>query len=398
MKKLLFALIFIVTAFPIMVKAQEINLGPDNVQVKGVLQQTYGGTGSYQPIPTNCFGPTNALYWDSINLKFGCNTFAAGGGSVSTVAASSSYMFSVNVATPTTTPNITFTFGNATNQIYVGNGSGTGVWVTLPECNGGNNALSFDNTLHSFGCNTITGGGGGGTTTNSVTFATSGGAAPSTSFNGASALTVDYHTVGAPSITGTGATGTWGINISGAAAQVAQSVTFNNNGTGASSPQVYNGSSASVVSYNTIGSPSTSGTGATGTWGISITGNAGTASAFASAPTTCSIGQFAFGISANGHAVCSSPNTTLTMPSGVPINNNTCITYQTQSLIGVRSTSTFTTGFGSNPLTTNGWGANGGLVLMLWPDVSNDVVDWSVCNQNNVSITPDPMTINVGVK
>lgn len=54
------------------------------------------------------------------------------------------------------------------------------------------------------------------------------------------------------------------------------SVTFNNAGTGAASGSTFNGGSAVTVSYNTIGAPSIAGANATGTWSISITGNAGT--------------------------------------------------------------------------------------------------------------------------
>lgn len=92
-----------------------------------------------------------------------------------------------------------------------------------------------------------------------------------------------------PSVTGSGASGTWGINITGNAAtattattsttatSVSNSVTFNNSGSGAASGNGFNGSSALTVSYNTIGAPSTTGANASGTWGISITGNAATA-------------------------------------------------------------------------------------------------------------------------
>lgn len=55
------------------------------------------------------------------------------------------------------------------------------------------------------------------------------------------------------------------------------SVTFNNGGAGAASGTTFNGSAAVTVSYNTVGAPSTTGTNATGTnWGISITGSAAT--------------------------------------------------------------------------------------------------------------------------
>ena len=50
--------------------------------------------------------------------------------------------------------------------------------------------------------------------------------------------------------------------------------TFNNGGAGAVSGSTFNGSAALTVSYNTVGAPSTSGTNATGTWAISITGSA----------------------------------------------------------------------------------------------------------------------------
>jgi hypothetical protein len=82
---------------------------------------------------------------------------------------------------------------------------------------------------------------------------------------------------------GTGLTGTAsGLSIGGSAASattagsVTNSVTFNNSGTGAVSGTTFNGSAAQTISYNTIGAPSTSGTGASGTWGINVTGNAGT--------------------------------------------------------------------------------------------------------------------------
>jgi hypothetical protein len=60
------------------------------------------------------------------------------------------------------------------------------------------------------------------------------------------------------------------------AGTVTNSVTFNNAGSGGASGSTYNGGSALTVSYNTVGAPSTSGTGASGTWGISVTGNAAT--------------------------------------------------------------------------------------------------------------------------
>ena len=85
---------------------------------------------------------------------------------------------------------------------------------------------------------------------------------------------------------GTGLTGTaTSLNIGGNAAtatsatsagSVTNSATFNSGGAGGASPITFNGSVAQTISYNTIGAPSVTGTGASGTWSIGVTGNAGT--------------------------------------------------------------------------------------------------------------------------
>jgi hypothetical protein len=62
----------------------------------------------------------------------------------------------------------------------------------------------------------------------------------------------------------------------GATATTPNSLTFNNSGSGGVSGSTFDGNSALTVSYNTIGAPSTTGTNASGTWGISITGSAAT--------------------------------------------------------------------------------------------------------------------------
>lgn len=69
---------------------------------------------------------------------------------------------------------------------------------------------------------------------------------------------------------------------------VANAVTFNNSGTGDASGATFNGSAAKTVSYNTLGAPKADGTGASGTWGISISGNAATATTATSATSATS--------------------------------------------------------------------------------------------------------------
>ena len=74
-----------------------------------------------------------------------------------------------------------------------------------------------------------------------------------------------------PSRGGSGASGTWGINISGNAAtatsattattagSVTNAVTFNNSGSGAASGTTFNGSAAQTISYNTLGATTVGG-------------------------------------------------------------------------------------------------------------------------------------------
>ena len=70
-----------------------------------------------------------------------------------------------------------------------------------------------------------------------------------------------------------------GVAFDGTAAisvNLNNSVTFNNGGAGSASGATFNGGSAVTISYNTVGAPSTTGTNASGTWGINISGNSAT--------------------------------------------------------------------------------------------------------------------------
>lgn len=200
--------IFLLFLLTISCYAQHVNLGPTNIQVQGILGQTYGGTGITTPWPTNCnISGESALYWDPSSNKLLCNNFDFSSlGTVTNVSAtisSNSPLFSVSVSNPSTTPNISFSVDNLNNQVYVGTGTNIGEWLNLPNCSGG---ITYNYSGYIFGC------------ANSVFFSNGGGAVPGTSYNGSSGITVDYSTVGAPSVTGAGASGTWGINVTGYAA------------------------------------------------------------------------------------------------------------------------------------------------------------------------------------
>ena len=101
----------------------------------------------------------------------------------------------------------------------------------------------------------------------------------------------------------------------------------------------------------------------------------------------------------------------LSLPA-TTVNANTCSTPAVVTLTGTYSNatctasylhppilcSTFSTAFATNPVAAVGWGANGGLVVELWPDATDDnTLDWSICNQTASNITPTAITLNVGV-
>jgi hypothetical protein len=65
-------------------------------------------------------------------------------------------------------------------------------------------------------------------------------------------------------------------NTTGSAGSVANAVTFTNTG-GASVGTTFDGSAARTIDYSTVGAPKADGTGASGTWNISVSGNAATA-------------------------------------------------------------------------------------------------------------------------
>ena len=123
-------------------------------------------------------------------------------------------------------------------------------------------------------------------TQNANSVAITGGSINGTTIGGSTASAITGTTITATSSfsgSGSGLTGTAsGLSIGGNAAtatsagSVTNSITFNNSGSGAVSGTTYNGSVAQTISYNTVGAPSTTGSGASGTWGINITGNAGT--------------------------------------------------------------------------------------------------------------------------
>lgn len=73
-----------------------------------------------------------------------------------------------------------------------------------------------------------------------------------------------------------------GVSFDGSAnititANTTAQLTFSDGGTGAVSGTVFDGGTNRIISYNSVGAPSTTGVNASGTWGINISGNAASA-------------------------------------------------------------------------------------------------------------------------
>lgn len=188
----------------------------------------------------------------------------------------------------------TVTSGGAVELVLLSNGTVGGTWDVhgyIPEnVTWGTNALNLGSTVISGGTwqgGTIaTGYGGTGLTSytsggavyaNSSTTLTSGTLPVTAGGTGATTAAGAQSNLNVPSTTGSGASGTWGISITGSAGSLPNAVTFNSGGSGDASGTSFNGAAARTISYNTIGAPSTSGANASGTWNISITGAASSA-------------------------------------------------------------------------------------------------------------------------
>jgi len=107
-----------------------------------------------------------------------------------------------------------------------------------------------------------------------------------TSVGTLSALSVTATITGSVSGSAGSANSVAGANVSGTVANATyattsgsttQAVTFNNAGSGAASGTTFNGGTARTISYNSVGAPSTTGGGASGTWGINVSGSAASA-------------------------------------------------------------------------------------------------------------------------
>ena len=218
-----------------------------------VCTATATGTINVTAMPWSQFS-LNATYYAGTGLSLSSNTFSitnTGVTAASYGSASQSLTAIVNAQGQLTSL--------AAQSIAISNAQVSGLGTMSTQ-----NANSVSITGGSITGTTISG------STGAFTTLSASGVITSTVTTGTAPFTVSSTTaVSNLSIGGNAATAT-------TASSVTNALTFNNLGAGDSSGTTFNGSAARTLSYNSIGAPSTTGTNATGTWGISVTGNAGT--------------------------------------------------------------------------------------------------------------------------
>jgi hypothetical protein len=162
--------------------------------------QTNASTTSFITAPTVS---STFLQWNGSAFVWA----SAGTGTVTSVGLALPAEFTISGSPVTSSGTLTGAWANATaNYVFAGPTTGS------PDTPSFRALVAAD--VPTLNQNTT---GSAGSVANSVTFDSSGGAAPNTSFNGSTARTIDYSTVGAPKADGTGASGTWSISISGSA-------------------------------------------------------------------------------------------------------------------------------------------------------------------------------------
>jgi hypothetical protein len=222
-----------------------------------------------KPTTLSGYGITDALTLSGSNALTGANTFTNATGQIFRQAATQDGVLlrgraggttslTVEIVPTTLTASRTLTAPNVSGTIITTGDTGT---VT-------NTMLAGSIANAKLANSTISGVALGGT----LSTLTLGTGLSGTSYNGSAAITaaVSYGTAAGTACQGNDSRLSDTRNTT-------NSVTFNNGGAGGASGSTFNGGSALTVSYNTVGAPSTTGANASGTWGINITGNAATA-------------------------------------------------------------------------------------------------------------------------
>lgn len=208
----------------------------------GVSASTYGSASVVPVFAVNAQGQLTSVTNTSIaiaasQVTSGQLAVAQGGTNSTATPTSGAVAYGTGTA-------YAFSSAGTAGQVLTSAGSSAPTWTTATSANTASAIVQRD-ASGNFSAGTITAtlNGNASTATSAtsattattanqtaaaVTFSNTGGAAAGTTFNGSAAQTIDYSTVGAPKADGTGASGTWGINISGNAATATSATTATN--------------------------------------------------------------------------------------------------------------------------------------------------------------------------
>lgn len=179
-------------------------------------------------------------------------------------------------------------------------------------------------------------------------------------------------------------------NLTGVASSVGSSIIFVSTGAGDVAGTSYNGASARTISYNTIGSPSISGANATGTWGISISGSAPT---LTTARSISASGDATWTVSFNGSANVSSALTLATVNSSPQTDAFRKITVNEKGLVTASTAvdaTDITTALGFTPANNAGTTFTGTVGVPLLNIDTNAAIDSATLT--TASVTPAVLT------
>jgi hypothetical protein len=166
--------------------------------------------------------------------------------------------------------NHTGTTSNITGQYITTLATGTAPFVVTSTTQVANlNVASAGLATYATTANSVA----GANVSGAVAFATTANSVAGANVSGAVAFATTANSVAGANVSGTVSS----ASSATTAGSVTNSVTFNSGGSGDASGTTFNGGAARTISYNTVGAPSTGGTNASGTWGINITGSAGSA-------------------------------------------------------------------------------------------------------------------------
>lgn len=173
--------------------------------------------------------------------------------------------------------------------------------------------------------------------------------------------------------------------LNGTANKVANALSFSSTGNGDTAGSTFDGSAARIISYNSIGAAATSGTNATGTWSISISGSAAT---LTTARTIAASGDATWSVSFNGSANVTTALTLATVNASPVTDSFRKVTVNGKGLVTATSavaSSDITTSLGFTPANRAGDTFTGTVTVPQLNVDTNAVIDTATLTTTSTS-------------